>query len=162
MAEQQYNFSLSNRGELQTIKHQLKLTEEELKHTQHELQKTTQSLEDVRQAMEAGLQAKEQEIDDIKKDLLQLKESLAVQGKEITENEEKLKEAVAARFEKLEHKIDKLVSLQYHTVQKSPATWSTLLNVLAAASESGKQVLPIIVRMDGFIASKNTAVVNNW
>jgi len=112
--------------------------------------------------MEAGWQAKEQEINDVKKDLVQLKETLAFKRKEITENEEKQKEAVAARFDKLEDKIDKLVSLHYHTVHKSPATWSTLLNVLAATSESGKQVLPIIVRMDGFIASKNTAVVNNW
>ena len=158
MAEQhmEYNLSasLGNQRELQCTKQQLKATEEELKRTQNQLEETNQSLEGVKQAMEAKLQAKEQEIADVKKDLVQLKEFLTVKEREIAENKEKHKEIVTRldnQSRQLENEIEKLVTVQYYTIHKNQATWSILLNTLATASESGKQVLPVIVRMNGFL-----------
>ena len=160
MAEQRD--SLRNQSELQSTKQQLKATEDELKRAQNQLQEKTQNLEDVKETMEARLQAKDQEIAEIKKDVQQLKETLASREKEVAESKEKYQEIITGldnRSQRLEDKIQKLVTAQYYFLHKTQSSWSILLNTLASVSEP---VLPVIVRMDGFMAKKESEVVNNW
>jgi len=142
------NAIVCNQQELQDTKARLKKTEQELKETKL-------SMEQTKQELEGRLRAKEEEIEALKK--YQEK-----QIKEVTDGSKEVVKQFKELTQQLEEKIDVLIKVQNCAIQKDPATWSLLLNMLATASKSGKQTLPVIIKMNQFQKKKNSGIKNDW